>query len=73
MYCYVTLTDGTHFRFRHDDGTACRVSHDQTDREQVWGLVSLPEAGPWWDYGQLARHIASYAGCSSPVSVRLYA
>lgn len=54
----VTLADGSHFRFHTLDRSGLRVSFDQADREQVWGLIPRPPA----DYtGTLAQWIADYS------------
>lgn len=62
MYTIVTLTDGTHFRFHARSNSGLRVSFDQTDQEQVWGVIPYPPT----DYrGDHAQWIADYSGNAS--------
>ena len=58
MYTTALLADGTHFRFHGRDGAGLRVSFDQTDREQVWGVMPRPPAGYT---GTTAQWIADYS------------
>lgn len=63
-YSTVRLTDGTHFRFHGRDRSGLRVSFDQSDQEQVWGLIPRPPAG--YAHGD-AQWIADYSsGPTSP-------
>lgn len=58
MFTTAILADGTHFRFHDRDSAGLRVSFDQSDREQVWGVLPRPPKGY---AGSAAQWIANYS------------
>jgi hypothetical protein len=70
MYTIVNLADGTHFRFHSRDTSGLRVSFDQTDAEQVWGVIPHPPHG--YEHGSarwIAEYSASDGACTDVTSV----
>lgn len=68
MHIVVNLADGTHFRYHSGDRAGLRVSFDQTDMEQVWGVFPHP---PQSYDGSDAQWIAEFSASKTHPCVEI--
>lgn len=71
MYYRVNLGNGRHFRM--SVGSRTRVSFDQSDKGNIWGVMPIPEDFDGTDYDR-AQWIAEFTtdgspGCAQIISI----